>query len=560
MICILIANFFITLSPRILKYIIDDIEDGIEVRTLGNYALLLIGISILHLIFRFFVRYTIIISSRKIEYDIRNNYFAHLMMLPMKFYHTHRTGDLMARATNDLNSVRALLGHGFMQAISNAIFLIFVITMMFLLNVRLTLVSLLPLPFVTIISKILIKHIFNISQKLQAKYSDLTAKTQENIAGARVVKAYVQESNEADEFRFLNDEYLNLNLRLTKINAIFMATITFIMGVGMLVLMWIGGTLVVDEAISIGDFIAFTVWIAMLVPPMISFGWIINILQQGASSLARINEIMSMEPSIGDDDFTDPLICEIKGDIRFEKVTFRYNEDSDHILRHIDLHIPAGITLGITGPTGCGKSTLVNLICRTIEPSSGILKIDGNDIQKIPIRVLRDHIGYVPQETFLFSESISENISFGVLSAKQTDIVQAANISAMHQDLQDFPESYDTIIGERGITLSGGQKQRTALARAIIKNPTILILDDAFSSVDSETEHRILEQISAMPDPQTRIIISQRISSIKNADQIIVLDDGQIIEQGTHDHLIALNGYYANLNKKQILEEALEHM
>ncbi|MBN1155360.1 ABC transporter ATP-binding protein [candidate division KSB1 bacterium] len=560
MLYILLSNFLYTISPWILKNLIDDIEDGIEVRIIGYYALALVGISFLHLIFRYLVRYTIIVASRRIEYNIRNDYFLHLLKLPMKFYQTHRTGDLMARATNDLNAVRAVLGPGIMQGISNVIFLIFVIGMMFSLDVRLTLIVLIPFPFVTIISRLLIKYIFEISKKKQAKYSDLTAKTQENIAGARVVKAYVQEENEAEEFRELNEEYFDLNLRLTKIHATLMSTISFIMGSGILILIWAGGALVVNQTISIGDLVAFTVWIGMLMGPMISIGWIINIFQQGASSMERINEILNYEPFIKDDESTDHTICEIKGDIRLENLYFSYNKDSDYILRDINLHIPEGSTLGITGHTGCGKSTLMNIICRTIEPSSGRVMIDGNDIKKIPIKVLRDHIGYVPQETFLFSESISDNISFGARSADQSDIVKAANISTIHLDLQEFPEAYKTVVGERGITLSGGQKQRTALARAIIKNPTILILDDAFSSVDSDTENHILERIESMPDHQTRIIISQRISAIQEADNIIVLEDGQIREQGDHQQLLALNGYYANLHQKQLLEEALEHM
>jgi len=560
MIYIIISNFLYTISPRILKYIVDDIEDGIEARFLAYYALLLVIVSLLHLTFRYLVRYTIIISSRRIEYDLRNDYFAHLLRQPMKFYQTHRTGDLMARATNDLNAVRSVLGPGIMQGISNFIFFIFVIIMMLAVNVKLTLFLLIPLPLVSLVSKLMIKHIFSTSKKLQAKYSDLTAKTQENISGARVVKAYVQEKNEIKDFSSLNKEYLHLNLRLTKIRATLLSSITFIMGFGMLILIWGGGALVVKGSIGIGDFVAFSVWLGMLAWPMISFGWIINIFQQGASSMQRINEIMKNEPTIKDTKETDFKICEIKGNLSVENLSFKYSQETEYVLKNINVHIPEGTTLGITGPTGCGKSTLVNLICRTIEPTDGIIKIDGNDIKKIPIKVLRDHIGYVPQETFLFSDSISENISFGARSAGQPEIIDAAKFSTIHYDLQEFPESYETIIGERGITLSGGQKQRTALARAIIKNPTILILDDAFSSIDSATEHRILERIRTMPHGQTRIIISQRVSTIKDADQIIVIDEGRIIEQGGHDDLLKIDGFYANLHKKQLLEEALENM
>jgi ATP-binding cassette subfamily B protein len=506
------------------------------------------------------MRYTIISTSRKIEYELRNDFFSHLLTLPMSFYHEHRTGDLMARATNDLNAIRVIVGPGIMFSISNSMLFIFVISFMFYTNVKLTLFALLPLPLITLMSKFFLKHIFDIFKKVQEQYSDITSKVQENIAGVRVVKAYVQEESEAKEFETINKTYLKLNLKLTKLRTILISSLTFLMGLGVIILIWFGGILVVDNTIKIGDFVAFLAWLGMLAWPMISFGWIMNMIQQGAASMGRINEIMDTKSDIKDDDNTDHSLKTMEGAIEFCNINFAYNSQPSKVLENINIKIPRGKTLAITGPTGSGKTTFVNLISRMIEPQEGRLLIDGIELKKYPLQVLRKNIGYVPQETFLFSESITENISFGIESPSLEEVKKAAVISTINRDLKDFPDEYETVIGERGITLSGGQKQRTALSRAIIRKPKILILDDAFSSVDSNTEENILDQFRKFNSEQTNIIISQRISTIKNADIIIIMDEGKIIEQGTHKSLLKAEGFYADLYRKQLLEEALEQL
>ncbi len=557
---IILGNAFYTISPLILKYTIDSIQEGISARKLTGYALLIVAVSFLHLIFRFLMRYTLIGASRKIEYDLRNDFFAHLLKLPMSFYHEYKTGDMMARATNDLGAVRNVAGPGIMQAVMNLLLVIYVISLMWYTNVTLTLVILLPLPMITITAKIAIRHIFSIYERVQTRYSDMTAKVQENIAGMRVIKAYVQEINEVRQFEKLNLSYLLLNLKLTRVRALLYASLTLFMGLGMMALLWMGGVLVVRHHINIGDFIAFTVWLSMLAWPLVSFGWIINMIQQGAASMGRINEIMDIAPTIRDDENTDFSIKSVQGEIEFRHLSFAYGDRGPKVLEDINLKIPAGKTLAIIGPTGSGKTTLVNLICRLIETQEGEVCIDGVRIQKIPLKILRNSIGYVLQETFLFSESIAENITFGKEVASFTEMDRAAELSTIKFDIEDFPENYQTIVGERGITLSGGQKQRTALSRAIIRHPKILILDDAFSSIDAETEKKILDQFSHSFSRQTTILISQRISTIQSADFIVVMDRGRIVERGTHRDLLQRHGLYAELYRKQLLERAIEEM
>ncbi len=506
------------------------------------------------------MRYTVIGASRKIEYDMRNDFFSHLLTLPTSFYNNYKTGDLMARATNDLNAVRNVLGPGIMHGFGNSMLFVLVVALMLITNVKLTLLALIPLPFITLAAKFSIKHIFKTFKQAQAQYSTITAKAQENIAGMRVVKAYVQETSESEEFNQLSKKYLDLNLKLTRIQALLFSSLTFLMGIGTVILIWYGGRLVVADVIEIGDFIAFTVWLGMLAWPMISFGWIMNMIQQGAASMDRLMEIMDIEPHIRDDERTDKSIRDFSGEIEFKNVSFSYGDNLPIVLENINIKIQAGQTIAITGPTGSGKTTLVNLIPRLMEASEGQLLIDGVDVRKIPLNMLRKHIGVVPQETFLFSESISNNISFGLKNAASKDIEEAASISTIGSDLEDFSERYETLVGERGITLSGGQKQRTALSRAIIRKPRILILDDALSSVDSHTEGKILRRFNEFNNRNTCIIISQRISTIKNADLIYVLKDGKVIEYGTHENLLKSNGFYTDLYKKQLLQKVLEKM
>jgi ATP-binding cassette subfamily B protein len=543
-----------------LKFTINSIEKGISFRELTLYSLAIVGLGVLHLIFRFLMRYTMIGASRKIEYDLRNDFFAHLLTQSMSFYHNHKTGDLMARATNDLNAVRSVVGPALMHTIANLLLFIYVIALMLVTSWKLTLLTLIPLPFVAILSRLVIKRIYNTFKAVQAKYSDLTSMVQENMSGVRVIKAYVREENEVQEFENINQDYLKLNLKLTRVRAMLFAGMSFLMGLGMVVLLGMGGWLVIAQDIQIGDFVAFTVWLGMLAWPMISYGWIMNLLQQGAASMARINTIMDTPPDIVEDERTDYSIKDFQGSIEFRNVSFTYPGLDEKVFDNVSIHLKQGETLAIIGPTGSGKTTLVNLICRLIETDEGEILIDGMDIRTFPLRTLRKNIGYVPQETFLFSESIADNISFGIETTSFEEIERAATFSTIRFDVEDFPKQYDTMVGERGITLSGGQKQRTALSRAIIRRPKILILDDAFSSVDTETEEKILNRFKDEMTRQTNIVISQRVSTVKNADHIIVLSEGRIIERGTHKSLLKGEGFYADLHRKQLLQEAIEKM
>ena len=557
---ILLATVFYTISPLVLKFSINSIEKGISIRELTLYALAIIGLGILHLIFRFLMRYTMIGASRKIEYDLRNDFFAHLLTQSMSFYHNNKTGDLMARATNDLNAVRSVVGPALMHTIANLLLFVYVITLMMITSWKLTLLTLLPLPLLAVLSRLVIKRIYNTFKAVQAKYSDLTSKVQENMSGVRIIKAYVREENEVQEFVKINQDYLKLNLKLTRVRAMLFAGMSFLMGLGMVVLLGVGGWLVIAQDIQIGDFIAFTVWLGMLAWPMISYGWILNLLQQGAASMARINTVMDTHPEIAENERTDYGIKDFQGSIEFRNVSFTYPGLDEKVLDNVSISVEQGKTLAIIGPTGSGKTTLVNLICRLIETNEGEILIDGMDIRTFPLRTLRKNIGYVPQETFLFSESIAENITFGIETSSFEEIERAATFSTIRFDVEDFPKQYDTMVGERGITLSGGQKQRTALSRAIIRRPKILILDDAFSSVDTETEEKILNRFKDEMTRQTNIVISQRVSTVKNADHIIVLSEGKIIEQGTHKSLLKDKGFYAELHRKQLLQEAIEKM
>ncbi len=537
---------------------IDRIEAGIHPRTLAFFAGLIVAVALFHLIFRFLVRYTIIIASRRIEYDIRNDFLAHLQTLDMSFYHQHKTGDLMARMTNDLNAVRNVVGPGIMHSTSNLILLIFIVSLMLYTNVKLTLMTLVPLPFVTLVSKIIIRYIFTTFKQVQEQYSTMTSKVQENISGVRVVKAYVQEDRETEIFSGMSNRYLFLNLRLTKIRALLFGGISFLMGLGMAFLLWVGGELVIKQTITIGDFVAFTVWLGMLAWPLISFGWIMNMLQQGAASMERIAEVMDTVPAIRDSERTNRKIKTIQGVVEFRNVWLTYPNTEQPTLKDISFYLPAGNTLAIVGPTGSGKSSIINLIPRLYNADRGDVLIDGHEVSTIPLRVLRKHISVVPQETFLFSDTIAENISFGVDSWNGAELEAAAVLSTIKQDLEKFPDKYNTMLGERGITLSGGQKQRTALSRAIMRKPAILILDDAFSAVDSHTEEQILNQFRQELKGLTIIFVAHRISTIMHADEILFIMNGEIVERGTHQQLVQLNGHYASLYNKQRLEADIE--
>ena len=557
-ILIIISDILFAVLPKILQYTIDAIARGIDLRQLAIYALLLVGIAALYAGIRFLMRKIVVGVSRKVEYQLRNDFFRHLQRLSLRFFVNNRTGDLMARATNDINAVTTTLGMGGLLTISNGFIFAFIFILMITTNAKLTLLSLIPFPFILLLMYFSFSYFYQTFEKVQEQFSSITAKAQENISGIRVIKAYVQELNEIDKFNELNQTYLKQNLILAKARGLMWSSMEVMFGIAFLILLWFGGNAVINDQITLGSLVAFTVWVGMLGWPIISFGWILNLIQRASASMNRLNEIMDTEPLIQDSPCTDHSIQGLNGEIEFKNVSFSYDEKS--VLKNINLKIKPGMTLAIIGPTGSGKTTLINLIPRLIDATDGAVLVDGRDIKCIPVKTLRNSIGFVPQETFLFSESIEENISFGVEEAIGKDIQWAADISTISHDLENFPDKFQTLIGERGVNLSGGQKQRTAISRALLRKPKILILDDALSSVDTYTEEQIMKSLLENYFHQTTIIISHRVSTIKHADLIIVLDNGEIIEQGTHEELVKLRGFYAQLHQQQLLEKALEEM
>jgi ATP-binding cassette subfamily B protein len=510
--------------------------------------------------FTFLTRQTIIVVSRHIEYDLRNDFLAHIQKLSLSYFQNTPTGDLMAHATNDIGAVRNSLGPGIMYPTDTVVGFTMVVTLMLLRDWELTLLAMIPLPFVSLAMYQLGKIIHKKFEDRQEQYSKLTTRAQENLSGIRVVKAYVREAYEIGLFRSLSWEYLKKNLVLARVQSIMWPLMFLLVGFSLVITLYVGGTRVINGVMTIGDLTAFFGYLAMLIWPMIAFGWVINVLQQGAASMGRLVKIFDTEPEIRDTAITNHSIRSIRGTIEFRHVHFTHKGASRESLSGIDLTIPEGTTLAIVGYTGSGKSTMVNLIPRLYDVTRGELLIDGNDIRTIPLDVLRSHIGYVPQETFLFSDTISENIGYGTDNGTEEHVHEAAEISRLAHDVSDFPRGYATMLGERGITLSGGQKQRTSIARAVMRKPKILILDDALSAVDTFTEEEILKRLRTIMQGRTSIIISHRISTVKDADQIVVLHEGTIAERGTHAELVERGGIYSELHRKQLLEEELEQL
>ena len=550
------SNTIFAILPKILQLAIDRIKEGVPMEVLLRYGLLLIGLTAVYSITRFILRRLVFGASRKIEYELRNDFFRHLQSLSLLFFVKNRTGDLMSRAVNDVRMVAMTIGRTFVFLFSNIVIFSISVYLMLSTNVSLTLLILIPFPLVFVVVYKTIDFFFRIYEKIQAEFADITTLAQENISGVRVVKAYIQESQQIEKFNKLSRTYLKENLRLAKGQGFLSASMEMLFSLSLVLLLGFGGMAVIHDKISIGSFVAFTVWVNMLAWPIISFGWIYNLIQRAAASMARINKIWEQKPEITDTEKKDDSIKTINGKIEFRDVSFAY--DKELVLKNISFSIEAGKTLAIVGPTGCGKTTLVNLIPRLIDATSGKIFIDGHEILSIPLKILRKNIGYVPQETFLFSDTIRENIAFGSEQVDDKEIEWAATISTIKDDLMKFPEKYDTLIGERGVNLSGGQKQRTAISRALLRKPKILILDDALSAVDTYTEEKILQGLKENHFQQTNILISHRISSIKHADLILVLKNGEIVERGTHEDLLKQKGFYAQLYEQQLLEQALE--
>jgi ATP-binding cassette, subfamily B, multidrug efflux pump len=550
---VLLTNLAAVLIPWILGSAIDRLSQELRRDLLLYYALLIVGASTVEGIFRFYMRRIMIGVSRHLEYDLRNDLFAHLQTLSPRFYQQYSTGDLMSRATNDLSAVRMVLGPGIMYSVNTLFTTLLTVAILLRIEVRLAILTLIPLVIVSYSVKYFGKQIHRRFEKIQEQLSSLTTLAQENVAGMRVVKSYNQEAAFVERMRQANDDYLRRSLSLVKISGLYTPFVAFLIGLSALGLLWYGGNQVINGTITLGNFVAFMAYLAMLTWPTIALGWVINIFERGSASMARINKILDTEPEIRD---VAPLpLQSLQGRIEVRNLSFSYN--GNPVLNNISLEVNRGETLAIVGSTGSGKSTLVNLLCRLYPVPRETIFIDGYDINDVPLRVLRSSIGYVPQETFLFSETIGENIAFGSIAAERESIVQSARVSNVWPDIKGFPDELRTFVGERGITLSGGQKQRIAISRALLTSPAILILDDALSSVDTHTEEQILQRLADELKGRTAILISHRISTVKMADQIMVLEGGETVERGTHEQLLARGGYYADLYERQLLKEEL---
>ncbi len=562
---VVVSNIFTVATPWYIGQAVDELKAGLESGSLRHtdllwYAGLVVGFAVIAGVMLFLTRQTIIVVSRKIEFDLRNDFLAHIQKLPLSYFQNTPTGDLMAHATNDISAVRNVLGPGIMYPADTLMTLSMSLVLMFVKDWQLTLLALIPMPFVSYAVYYLGKVIHEKFNERQEQYSILTTKAQENLSGARVVKAYVREEYEIEQFRKASWEYFKKNLVLAKAQSVMWPLMFILVGLSIIITIYIGGLKVIRGEMTIGTLTAFMTYLSLLIWPMIAFGWVTNMWQQGSASMKRLAKIFDTVPNIQDGPETDMNVTSIEGEIEFKRMNFRHESAQSDTLQSIDLKVPKGSTLAIVGYTGSGKSSLVNLIPRLYDITEGQLLIDGIDIRKIPVEVLRKHIGYVPQETFLFSDSLAENIRYGDDEANRELIHDAAEVSQIAKDVADFPQRFETMLGERGITLSGGQKQRTSIARAILRRPKILILDDALSAVDTYTEETILQRLKGLMKGRTSIIISHRISTVKEADNIIVLSGGKIAEQGDHDALVALNGIYAGLYKKQLLEKELEKM
>ena len=544
--------------PLAIRSGIDSLMKGFRLSLVFEFAALVVLLSVVKGIFQYWMRVILIGLSRDIEFDLRNDLFSHIVTLSQDFYAKYRTGDIMARATNDLNAVRMMLGPGIMYFTETFFTALFLIGVMLKVDWRLTLFCLIPAPLISIAVILFGRRIHSRFETIQKMFSDISSRMQENLSGVRVIRAYAQEEPEIRKFELLNQDYVVQNIGLAKLSALFMPLLQALIGIGFLIVLLAGGYQLLEHRISLGSFVMFNTFMGVLVWPMIALGWVVNLMQRGTASWSRIMELMRERPSIQrrNSSYSPSPSYSVLGGLRFDGVEMKY--PAGYALKNITLEIPAGATVAIVGHTGSGKSTLVSLIPRLFDPTRGAVFLDGIDVRDFDPEWLRRQIGFVPQETFLFSDTIRDNIAFGADTASLGDVRRAAEAASIAADIESFPDGYNTVVGERGLTLSGGQKQRTAIARALIRNPRILILDDALASVDTQTEDRILNHLREIMQGRTTIFISHRVSTVRNADRIAVLHDGVIVEYGTHDELIARDGYYTELYNKQLLEEELE--
>ncbi len=556
---LIIVNSMQLIIPKILGWFTDSIAEA-RVSQMGIllFIAFIILLALIIAFFRYLWRIYVMGNARRLEYTLRNMLFRHLQSLSSEYFNRHKTGDLMAHATNDIQAIRMALGPGIVL-ITDALFLttIIIIVMAQTIDFRLTIVGLLPLPFMAAVVTRFGRVIHRRFKSVQEAFSQFTDRTQENFSGIRVVKGFAQEKDEIENFRQVNQHNVNMNMHLVKIWGIFFPLVQYLSALSFIIVLGYGGILVMNGTISLGDFVAFNTYLGMLTWPMLALGWVINVIQRGRASMDRINTIFDEIPKVKDD--PDPAPVEnLEGAIEFKNLTFTYPGISEPVLHHINYAIPAGKTVGLLGRTGSGKTTLMNILLRLYEPPRGTVFIDGIDIRRLPLKVLREKIGYVPQDNFLFSATIKENVDFAATGRSLEEIENYTRLAQVYDNIIEFPRQYETMVGERGVTLSGGQKQRISIARALIKEPKILILDDSLSAVDTETEEAILNNLKEVMANRTSIIISHRISTLKTADEIIVLDEGRIAQQGTHEELLQEKGFYQELYQKQLLEEKIE--
>lgn len=555
-VALVLRNVASVAIPLVIGYSVDRLAAHFTMERAVYMSGGLIALTALKGLFQYAMRVILIGLSRDIEFDLRNDLFGNLISLPTEFYARFRTGDIMARATNDLNAVRMMLGPGIMYTADTALTAVLAVAVMASVDWKLSLVTLLPAPIVTFLVMRFGRYVHRQFRTIQSLFADISSRVQENLSAVRVIRAYVQEDAEEKRFAALNEDYITENLKMARVSGLFLPILHSFTGFSFLLVLWYGGMRLLQGEITLGNFLMFNVYLGVLVWPMVAMGWVVNLMQRGSASMLRINQLLQEVPTVASPASPLPMPRPFRGEIVLEHVGLRFAETE--VLKDVSLEMPAGSTIAIVGPTGCGKSSVAHLLPRLHDPTSGRVTLDGVDLRSLNLRELRQTIGFVPQESFLFSATLAENISFGVPGASDDQIEAAARMAGLAPDIEGFPNGYQTMIGERGLTLSGGQKQRTAIARAILREPGILVLDDALSSVDTETETRILDALRGVVESRTTIVISHRASTIRNADRIFVMEGGEVVEEGNHEVLLALNGHYASFYRKQLLEEELE--